>query len=186
MDHDPDRLHYMMALIHNGKEEEVIAIIKEARRNKHLCMFNMGMFSDSYTYIKRWCNRNDRYHKCVLRINHTARKIARLYAFMIISMSRVRREDLPNFNSYSPLQVGILIAGVMPFIVSGSYILALMVLLLLTVLFRQFLNNRKTLYYYSEFLKLPQKIQIKWTIASWVVTTILWIYFIILIVYFDP
>lgn len=56
MDHDPDRLLYMMALIHNGKEEEVIAIIKEARKNKHRCMFHSGMFSDSYTYIKRWCN----------------------------------------------------------------------------------------------------------------------------------
>lgn len=57
MDHDPDRLLYMMALIHNGREEEVLAIIREARRNKHNCMFQSGMFSDSYTYIRRWCRR---------------------------------------------------------------------------------------------------------------------------------
>lgn len=186
MDHDPDRLLYLMALIHNGKEEDALAIIKEARRNKHRCMLHCGMFSDSYTYIKRWCNRYNRYNKCVFSINHTASKIARLYAFMIMSMSRDRREDLPDHNSYSPLQGSILMAGVMPFIVSGSYILALMMLMLLTVLFRSFFNNGKRRHYYSEFLKLPQKIQRKWTIASWVVTTILWIYSIILIVYFDP
>lgn len=57
MDHDPDRLLYLMALIHNGKEEEVLAIIKEARKYRHRCEFQSGMFSDSYTYIRRWCNR---------------------------------------------------------------------------------------------------------------------------------
>ncbi len=57
MDHDPDRLLYLMALIHNGREEEAMAIIREARKNKHRCMFRSGMFSDSYTYIRRWCDR---------------------------------------------------------------------------------------------------------------------------------
>ena len=45
MDHDPDRLLYLMALIHHGSEEEVLAIIKDARQNKHSCMFHSGMFS---------------------------------------------------------------------------------------------------------------------------------------------
>ena len=182
MDHDPDRLLYLMALIHNGNKEEVIAIIKESRRNKHRCIFNSGMFSDSYTYIKSWCNNKN--HKFVFGINHTAGKIARLYAFMIISMSRDRREGLPDHLCYSPLQGGILTAGVMPFIVSGSYIGALMVLMLLSALFLCFFNNGKIRHYYSEFLKLPQKVQRKWTIASWVVTTILWIYVIILITHY--
>ena len=182
MDHDPDRLLYLMALIHNGKEKDALAIIKEARRNKHRCMFNSGMFSDSYTYIKRWCNNKN--HKFVFDINHTAGKIARLYAFMIMSMARDRREGLPDHHCYSPLQGGILTAGVMPFIVSGSYIGALMVLMLLSALFWCFFNNGKIRHYYSEFLKLPQKVQIKWKIASWVVTTILWIYVIILITHF--
>ena len=34
MDYDPDRLLYLMTLIHNGKEEDALAIIKEARKNK--------------------------------------------------------------------------------------------------------------------------------------------------------
>lgn len=184
MEHDPDRLLYLMALIHNGKKEDVLSIIKEARKNNHRCMFHSGMFSDSYTYIKRWCNRNNRYHKCVFGINHTASKIARLYAFMIMSMSRDRREGLPNHNSYSPLPGGVFMTGVLTFIVSGCYIGALMMLLLLSVLFWLFLNNRNTLYYYSEFLKLPQKVRRKWTIASWGVTAILWIYLIILLIAF--
>ena len=59
MDHEPDKLLYLMALIHNGKEEDVLAIIKEARRNNHHCMFHSGIFSDSYTYIRLWCNNKD-------------------------------------------------------------------------------------------------------------------------------
>lgn len=57
MDHDPDRLLYLMALIHNDKKEEALSLIKEARKNKHRCVFQSGMFSDSYTYISRWCKR---------------------------------------------------------------------------------------------------------------------------------
>lgn len=136
------------------------------------------------TDIKRWCNRNNKNHKFVFGINYTAGNIARLYAFMIMSMSRDRREGLPDHHCYSPLQGGILAASVLPFIVSWSYIGASIVFLLLSVSLWRFFNNRKTRYYYSEFLKLPQKIQRKWTIASWAVTTILWIYIIILIAYF--
>lgn len=69
MDHDPDRLLYLMALIHNGREEDVLAIIKDARKNKHRCMFHSGMFSDSYTYIRRWCNGKSifrGFHKLIL------------------------------------------------------------------------------------------------------------------------
>lgn len=69
MDYDPDRLLYLMALIHNGKKEEALAIIKEARKNKHRCMFQSGMFSDSYTYIRRWCKRKSMFrvfHKLIL------------------------------------------------------------------------------------------------------------------------
>lgn len=55
MDHDPDRLLYLIALVHNNRENEVLEIIEEARKNKHSCMFRSGMFGDSYTYIRRWC-----------------------------------------------------------------------------------------------------------------------------------
>lgn len=184
MDYDPDRLLYLMALIHNKQEDKALLIIKEARSNKHHCVFCSGWNSDSYTYIKRWCNRNNSFHKCFFGVNHPVSRIFKLYAFMIMSMSRDRHDGLPNHNSYSPLQGGILAASMLTFIVSRSYIGALFILLLLSVFFWSFFNNGKTQYYYSEFLKLPQKVQRKWTIASWTVTTILWIYFIILIAFF--
>ena len=57
MDHDPDRLLYLMALIHNDKKDDALAIIREARKNKNRCMFQSGIFSDSYTSISRWCKR---------------------------------------------------------------------------------------------------------------------------------
>ncbi len=184
MNYDPDRLLYLIALIHNKQEDKALLIIKEARSNKHHCVFCSGWNSDSYTYIKRWCNRNNSFHKCFFGVNHPVSRIFKLYAFMIMSMSRDRHDGLPNHNSYSPLQGGILAASMLTFIVSRSYIGALFILLLLSVFFWSFFNNGKTQYYYSEFLKLPQKVQRKWTIASWTVTTILWIYFIILIAFF--
>lgn len=59
MEYDPDRLLYLISLIHNGREDEALEIIKEARDNKHMCMFQSGLFSDSYTYIRKWCNQSD-------------------------------------------------------------------------------------------------------------------------------
>lgn len=176
MYHDPDRLLYLMALIHNGRKEEALAIVKEARKNKHRCMFRSGMFSDSYTYIRRWCKRG---HS--LELYHAVNMIAKYYAFMIMSMTRDRRYGLPCHCDYSPLQGGILTTIVLTFIVSGSYACACISLLLLLVLFWRFLNNRNTRNYYSEFLKLPRKVQRTWTIVSWTITTMLWIYFILLI-----
>ena len=72
MDYDPDRLLYLMALIHNKHEDEALLIIKEARSNKHHCVFRSGWNSDSYTYIKRWCNRGQ---ACGRIINWVERKL---------------------------------------------------------------------------------------------------------------
>ncbi len=57
MDLDPDRLLYLVALIHNGREEEALEIISEARALGHRCMFRSGFCGDCYTYIRRWCNK---------------------------------------------------------------------------------------------------------------------------------
>lgn len=63
MDCDPDRLLYLMVLIHNGREDEALSIIRDARKNKHRCMYSSGVFSDSYTYIARRCRRSVRIEK---------------------------------------------------------------------------------------------------------------------------
>ena len=86
MDHDPDRLLYLIALIHSGRKNEALDIIKEARKNKHCCMFKSGMFSDSYTYIRRWCKQE----QTGMRIRHTFVSIfnslakTRAYALMVL------------------------------------------------------------------------------------------------------
>ena len=67
---DPDRLLYLMALIHNGRECEVVEIIKQARQNKHKCVFRSGLMSDSYTFILRWCKRDN----LVFRVWHKLSK----------------------------------------------------------------------------------------------------------------
>ena len=84
MEHDPDRLLYLITLIHNGREDKALEIIKEARQDKHSCMFQSGMFSDSYTYIQRWCNRgqtNMRIRNAFVSIFNCIVKI-RAYALM--------------------------------------------------------------------------------------------------------
>lgn len=58
MSNDPDRLLFLMALIHNDRKQEVLSLIKEARKNGHRCMFRTGFTGDSYTYIQRWCKDN--------------------------------------------------------------------------------------------------------------------------------
>lgn len=85
MDYDPDRLLYLMALIHNGGEEDALAIIKEARKNKHRCIFQSGMFSDSYTYIRRWCNRE----QATIRIRN-------VFAYIFNNVIKVRAYTLPD------------------------------------------------------------------------------------------
>lgn len=59
MYHDPDRLLYIMALIHNGRVKDAESIIKSARKSKHKCMYRSGLFEDSYTYILRWCRKRN-------------------------------------------------------------------------------------------------------------------------------
>lgn len=90
MDYDPDRLLYLMALIHNAKTENALEIIKEARKNKHSCMFQSGMFGDSYTYISRWCNRNHSFRKSLYRLHPVLNKITKFCAFVKKSISRCR------------------------------------------------------------------------------------------------
>ncbi len=68
MDCDPDRMLYLMALIRNGREGEVLDIISEARQHKHKCMFRSGNKKDSYTYIANWCTKDTKSGKIHRRL----------------------------------------------------------------------------------------------------------------------
>lgn len=107
--------------------------------------------------------------------------LTKFYTFVKMSMSRDRRNGLPNHNNFSPIQGGIIVASAFTFITFGSYIgawISLVVLGFLWVL----LENKKSRLYYVEFLKLPSKVQKRWTIFSWVATAVLWIYIFALII----
>lgn len=54
---DRDKLLYLVTLIHNGREVEVLKYIKDARRRKHHCMFNSFLMGDDYTFIRNWCRK---------------------------------------------------------------------------------------------------------------------------------
>lgn len=93
MEHDPDRLLFLMALIHNNKKDEALAVIREARKNKHRCIFQSGMFSDSYTYIRRWCNRE----QATIRIRNVFasifNNIAQIRAYALMALGRNNKKD---------------------------------------------------------------------------------------------
>jgi|GEM_PF-4295999 len=48
--------------------------------------------------------------------------LTKFYAFVKMSMSRDRRNGLPNHNNFSPIQGGIIVASAFTFITFGSYI----------------------------------------------------------------
>lgn len=93
MEHDPDRLLFLMALIHNNKKDEALAVIREARKNKHRCIFQSGMFSDSYTYIRRWCNRE----QATIRIRNVFasifNNIVQIRAYALMALGRNNKKD---------------------------------------------------------------------------------------------
>lgn len=49
-----DRLDYIMALLHNNREEEAIAIIMEAKNKDHKCYMRFPN-GDGYDAILEWC-----------------------------------------------------------------------------------------------------------------------------------
>lgn len=105
MEYDPDRLLYLMALINNGKEAEVLAIIKEARKNKHRCMFHSGLFNDSYTYIRRWCKRR----QTIVQIRNVFASIlngiVKIRAYALMALSGNNKSDPTPNRSRSGRQV---------------------------------------------------------------------------------
>ena len=182
MDYDPDRLLYLMALIHNKQEDEALSIIKEARSNKHHCVFSSGWNSDSYTCIKRWCNRDRSAERIRLRIDNTFNAVIRLRAFVIMSMSRTRRYDLPDFWDYRPLDVGLYITIIFSWIFLMKDFSMRWISLAILVILQFMVDGKRAERYYREFMNLPPTVRRKWTILSWSVTIALWVYVIILII----
>ena len=186
MDHDPDRLLYLMALIHNGKEEEALSIIKEARKNKHRCIFQSGMFSDSYTYIRRWCNRE----QAPIRIRNVFASIfnnivrIRAYALMALGKNN-KKETLPDIYDVRLLDGGIVMTLCFSIIfIWHNFTLAWITLAVYFILvwFMDFENRSER--YYIRFGNLPNKTRLRWKISMWILVVALYIYSFAIIFFF--
>lgn len=187
MDHDPDRLLYIIALIHNGREEEALSIIKEARKNKHRCIFQSGMFSDSYTYIRRWCNRE----QTPIRIRNVFASIfnnivrIRAYALMALGKNN-KKETLPDIYDVRLLDGGIVMTLCFSIIyLWHNFTLAWITLAVffIFVWFMDFENRSER--YYIRFGNLPYKTRLRWKISMWILVVALYIYSFA-IIFFEP
>lgn len=187
MDHDPDRLLYLMALIHNGKEEIALEIIKGARKNKHRCEFQSGMFSDSYTYIRRWCNRE----QAPIRIRNVFASIfnnivrIRAYALMALGKNN-KKETLPDIYDVRLLDGGIVMTLCFSIIfIWHNFTLAWITLAVyfIFVWFMDFENRSER--YYIRFGNLPNKTRLRWKISMWILVVALYIYSFA-IIFFEP
>ena len=178
MDHDPDRLLYLMALIHNGKEEDALAIIKEARKNKHRCIFQSGLFSDSYTYIRRWCNRE----QATIRIRNVFaslfNNIVKVRAYTLMALGRNNKNDtIPSIYDSRLLDGGIVMALCFSIIFLWHNFTLVWITLAVYFIFVWFMDfGKRSERYYIRFGNLPDKTRLRWKICMWILVVALYIY----------
>lgn len=168
--HDPDRLLYLITLVHNGREKEVLEIIKEARKNKHSCVFQSGMFSDSYTYIRRWCKRE----QTIIRIRNACasifNNIVKIRAYALMALGRNNKKDtMPNFWDIRLLDCGIVMAicfSILFLWQSFTLVWIAFAIYFTLVCFLDFgkWSNR----YCIRFGKLPDKTRLRWKVCVWI------------------
>lgn len=178
MDHDPDRLLHLMALIHNGKEEDALAIIKEARKNKHRCIFQSGLFSDSYTYIRRWCNRE----QATIRIRNVFaslfNNIVKVRAYTLMALGRNNKNDtIPSIYDSRLLDGGIVMALCFSIIFLWHNFTLVWITLAVYFIFVWFMDfGKRSERYYIRFGNLPDKTRLRWKICMWILVVALYIY----------
>lgn len=178
MDYDPDRLLYLIALIHNGKEEDALAIIKEARKNKHRCIFQSGMFSDSYTYIHRWCNRE----QATIRIRNVFasifNNIVQIRAYALMALGRNNKKDtLPSVYDIRLLDGGIVMALCFSIIFLWHNFTLAWIILAVYFIFVWFIDfGERSKRYYIRFGNLHDKTRLRWKVSMWIFVVSLYIY----------
>lgn len=185
MDHDPDRLLYLMALIHNGKEEDALAIIKEARKYKHRCEFQSGMFCDSYTYIRRWCNREQATIWIGNVFAYIFNSIVRRRAYTLMALGRNNKKDiLPSVYDIRLLDGGIVMTLFFSIIFLWHNFTLAWIILAVYFIFVWFIDfGKRSARYYIRFGNLPDKTRLRWKIGTWIFVVALYIY-LFAIIYF--
>ena len=182
MDHDPDRLLYLMALIHNGREDEVVGIIKEARRIKHECMFHSGMFSDSYTYILRYCNRRSRFEWIRKGIDNVINRFIKMQAFACMAMSgNDRHSSMPSpyvVKFLSGFPILLLLFLVLTFCENQSFPWAF---LCVCIVIEYSCLGDRFYKYCASFQYLPEGTRLRWKIGTWLTSVSMCILFFVLL-----
>ena len=185
MDYDPDRLLYLIALIHNGKEEDALAIIKEARKNKHRCVFQSGMFSDSYTYIRRWCNREQTTMRIRNLFAYLFNNIVQIRAYALMALGRNNKKDsFPSVYDIRLLDGAIVTALCFSIIFlwhNFTLVWIIFAVYFILVWFMDFGKRSKR--YYISFGNLPDKTRLRWKISMWILVVALYIYYLFTIIY---
>lgn len=178
MDHDPDRLLYLMALIHNDKEEIALEIIKDARKNKHRCEFQSGMFSDSYTYIRRWCNRNQANVRIRNVFASIFNNIVKIRAYALMALGRNNEKDTtPNIDDVRLLDGGIVSTLCFSIIYLWHNFTLVWIILAVYFIFVWFMDfGKRSERYYIRFGQLPVKTRRRWKISMWILVVALYIY----------
>lgn len=178
MDHDPDRLLYLMALIHNDKKDDALAIIREARKNKHRCMFQSGIFSDSYTSISRWCKRE----QAIIQIRNVFvsifNNIVKIRAYALMALGRNNKKDtMPGSYDVRLLDGGIVTALCLSIIFLWHNFTLAWIILAVYFIFVWFTTfGKRSERYYIRFGKLPNKTRLRWKIGMWFLVVALYIY----------
>lgn len=187
--HDPDRLLYLMTLIHSGNNQEVLSIIKEARQNKHRCEFRSGLFEDSYTYIRRWCKRDGFFNNIGRSIHNLMNLIVKTKTFAVMSMSF----NISNHNKlYNPHNGRIFEGSILLVLITSSLylfesydlawiILALYIVRVFIILIKR--SDKRELRYEAEYMSLPITNKRKFKIISWAIVILLYLYSFCVIFY---
>lgn len=178
MDHDPDRLLYLMALIHNDKKDDALAIIREARKNKHRCMFQSGIFSDSYTSISRWCKRE----QAIIQIRNVFvsifNNIVKIRAYALMALGRNNKKDtMPGSYDVRLLDGGIVTALCLSITFLWHNFTLAWIILAVYFIFVWFTTfGKRSERYYIRFGKLPDKTRLRWKIGMWILVVALYIF----------
>lgn len=175
---DPDRLLYLMALIRNGREKDVMEVIKEERKKGHRCAFRSGWWCDSYTYIRRWCRRTritERIRRKAVAYYNALIKY-RAYAYMAFSIFNFYG-DWPDYRLCGLIDFAIIFVVFVPLVFYWDCPQIIWIVFAIDVILSIALDySKKSERYYKEFKQFPVKTKFIWRLGVWTSVILLYLY----------
>lgn len=175
MDCDPDRLLYLITLIHNGRDKEALKIMAEERAEGHRCEFRRLWFFDSYTYISRWCKRKKPLRRLINWIDIRYCLLLKWVSYSHMAVSDYKLFDTPDYYNQRLFNLGVISAPLMTLLICYCFKLGFVWLFVITI-FLLTDDGRRAHRYYAEFRRLPDDIKRKWKTKSWTLAIGLQIY----------